>query len=100
MRHLLDVLDESGATVYGPRDVSIHGGAVSFNVADVHPHDTGTVLDRLGIAVQAGHHCCQPLMRRLGVAATARASMYLYTTHEEIDRLGEGIAEVRRVFRV
>ena len=100
VRHLLDVLDESGATVYGPRDVSIHGGAVSFNVADVHPHDTGTVLDRLGIAVRAGHHCCQPLMRRLGVAATARASMYLYTTHEEIDRLGEGIAEVRRVFRV
>ena len=100
VRHMIDVLDESGATVYGPRDLAIHGGAVSFNVADVHPHDTGTVLDRLGIAVRAGHHCCQPLMRRLGVAATARASMYLYTTHEEIDRLGEGIAEVRRVFRV
>jgi cysteine desulfurase/selenocysteine lyase len=98
--HLLDVLDESGATVYGPRDLSLHGGAVSFNVADVHPHDTGTVLDRLGVAIRAGHHCCQPLMRRLGVAATARASVYLYTTHEEIDRLGEGIAEVRRVFRV
>ncbi len=98
--HMLDVLDESGATVYGPRDLSIHGGAVSFNVADVHPHDTGTVLDRLGIAVRAGHHCCQPLMRRLGVAATTRASVYLYTTHAEVDRLGEGIAEVRRVFRV
>jgi cysteine desulfurase/selenocysteine lyase len=100
VRHMLDVLDESGATVYGPRDLSIHGGAVSFNVADVHPHDTGTVLDRLGIAVRAGHHCCQPLMRRLGVAATTRASVYVYTTHEEIDQLGEGIAEVRRVFRV
>jgi cysteine desulfurase/selenocysteine lyase len=98
--HMLDVLDESGATVYGPRDLAIHGGAVSFNVADVHPHDTGTILDRLGIAVRAGHHCCQPLMRHLGVAATARASVYLYTTHEEIDRLGEGLAEVRRVFRV
>ena len=100
VRHMLDVLDESGATVYGPRDLSIHGGTVSFNVADVHPHDTGTILDRLGIAVRAGHHCCQPLMRRLGVAATARASVYLYTSHEEVDRLGEGIAEVRRVFRV
>jgi cysteine desulfurase/selenocysteine lyase len=97
---MIDVLDESGATVYGPRDLAIHGGAVSFNVADVHPHDTGTILDRLGIAVRAGHHCCQPLMRELDVPATARASVYLYNTHEEIDRLGEGIAEVRRVFRV
>jgi cysteine desulfurase/selenocysteine lyase len=100
VRHLLDVLDESGATVYGPRDPAGHGGAVSFNVADVHPHDAGTILDRLGIAVRAGHHCCQPLMRRLGVAATTRASVHLYTTHAEVDRLGEGIAEVRRVFGV
>jgi cysteine desulfurase/selenocysteine lyase len=100
VRHMLDVLDYAGATVYGPRDLAIHGGAVSFNVADVHPHDTGTILDRLGIAVRAGHHCCQPLMRHLDVPATARASVYLYNTHEEIDRLGEGIAEVRRVFRV
>ncbi len=100
VRHLIDVLEESGATVYGPRDMATHGGAVSFNVADVHPHDTGTILDRLGIAVRAGHHCCQPLMRGLGVAATTRASVYLYTTHDEVDRLGEGIAEVRRVFRV
>ena len=100
VRHMLEVLDESGATLYGPRDLAVHGGAVSFNVGDVHPHDTGTILDRLGIAVRAGHHCCQPLMRRLGVAATTRASVYLYTTHEEIDRLGEGVAEVRRVFRV
>ncbi|MGA8015792.1 MAG: cysteine desulfurase [Candidatus Dormiibacterota bacterium] len=98
--HLIDSLEESGATVYGPREMAIHGGAISFNVADVHPHDTGTILDRLGIAVRAGHHCCQPLMRRLGVAATTRASVYLYTTHDEVDRLGEGIAEVRRVFRV
>ncbi len=100
VRHLLDVLDEAGATVYGPRDVAVHGGAVSFNVGDVHPHDTGTVLDRLGIAVRAGHHCCQPLMRHLGVTATTRASVYLYTTHAEIDRLGEAVTEVRRIFRV
>ena len=100
VRHLLDVLDEAGATVYGPRDVAVHGGAVSFNVGDVHPHDAGTVLDRMGIAVRAGHHCCQPLMRHLGVPATTRASVYLYTTHEEIDRLGEAVTEVRRIFRV
>jgi cysteine desulfurase/selenocysteine lyase len=100
VRHLIEVLDESGATVYGPRDIAIHGGAVSFNVADVHPHDVGTILDRGGVAVRAGHHCCQPLMRRLGVPATTRASLYLYNTHAEIDRLGEGLAEVRRVFKV
>jgi cysteine desulfurase/selenocysteine lyase len=98
--HLAGVLEESGATVYGPRSGDDRGGAVSFNIADVHPHDVGTILDREGIAVRAGHHCCQPLMRRLDVAATTRASVYLYTTHAEIDRLGQGIAEVRRVFSV
>ncbi|HWW08615.1 MAG TPA: SufS family cysteine desulfurase, partial [Candidatus Acidoferrales bacterium] len=73
-RHLLDVLDEVGAvTVYGPRDVTAQAGVVSFNVADVHAHDVATILDRHGIAVRAGHHCAQPLMRRLGVPATARA---------------------------
>jgi cysteine desulfurase / selenocysteine lyase len=100
VRHLIEVLDESGATVYGPRDLAIHGGAVSFNVADVHPHDVGTILDRGGVAVRAGHHCCQPLMRRLAVPATTRASVYMYNTHAEIDRLGEVLGEVRRVFRV
>jgi cysteine desulfurase/selenocysteine lyase len=97
--HLLAVLDEvDGVTVYGPRDPASRGGAVSFNVTDVHAHDVGTILDRLGVAVRAGHHCCQPLMRRLGVPSTARASVYLYNTHEEIDALGAGLAEVRRIF--
>lgn len=97
--HLLAVLDEvDGVSVYGPRDPASRGGAVSFNVTDVHAHDVGTILDRLGIAVRAGHHCCQPLMRRLGVPATARASVYLYNTHEEVDALGAGLAEVRRIF--
>jgi cysteine desulfurase/selenocysteine lyase len=99
--HLVDALDEvGGVTVHGPRDLTMRGGAVSFTMGDVHPHDIGTILDREGVAVRAGHHCCQPLMRRLGVHATARASVYLYTTHEEIDALGEGLGEVRRVFRV
>ena len=100
-RHLLDVLDEVGAvTVYGPRDVTAQAGVVSFNVADVHAHDVATILDRHGIAVRAGHHCAQPLMRRLGVPATARASLYLYNTHTEIDALGAALTDVRKIFRV
>ena len=101
VRHLLDVLDEVGeVTVYGTRETAEQGGAVSFNIADVHAHDVGTILDRRGVAVRAGHHCAQPLMARYGVAATARASVYLYNTHSEIDALGEALADVRRVFRV
>jgi cysteine desulfurase/selenocysteine lyase len=100
-RHLLDVLDEIGdITIFGPRDLVARGGVVSFNLADVHAHDVGTILDRRGIAVRAGHHCAQPLMARYDVPSMARASVYLYTTHEEIDALGEGLGEVRRVFRV
>jgi cysteine desulfurase/selenocysteine lyase len=99
--HLLDVLDEVGAvTVYGPHDADAQGGVVSFNLADVHAHDVATILDRHGIAIRAGHHCAQPLMRRLGVAATARASLYLYNTHTEIDTLGAALSDVRRIFRV
>jgi cysteine desulfurase/selenocysteine lyase len=99
--HLLDVLDEVGdITIFGPRDLEARGGVVSFNLADVHAHDVGTILDRMGIAVRAGHHCAQPLMARYDVSSMARASVYLYTTHEEIDTLGEGLGEVRRVFRV
>jgi cysteine desulfurase/selenocysteine lyase len=99
--HLLDVLDEVGdITIFGPRDLDARGGVVSFNLADVHAHDVGTILDRRGIAVRAGHHCAQPLMARYDVPSMARASVYLYTTHEEIDTLGEGLGEVRRVFRV
>ena len=97
--HLLALLEETeGVEVYGPQDLDGRGGAVSFNVAGVHAHDVGTILDRSGVAVRAGHHCCQPLMKRLGVAATARASVYLYNTHDEIDALGSALGEVRRIF--
>jgi cysteine desulfurase/selenocysteine lyase len=97
--HLLSLLEEmDGVSVYGPHDLRDRGGAVSFNVEGVHAHDVGTILDREGVAVRAGHHCCQPLMTRLGVAATARASVYLYNTHEEIDALGVALGEVRRIF--
>jgi cysteine desulfurase / selenocysteine lyase len=73
-------------------------GIISFAFDDVHPHDVAQVLDWEGVAVRAGHHCCQPLMARLGVAATTRASFYLYTIPEEIDRLVEGLHRVRKVF--
>ncbi len=97
--HLLALLEETdGVDVYGPHDLDGRGGAVSFNVAGVHAHDVGTILDREGVAVRAGHHCCQPLMKRLGVAATARASVYLYNTHEEVDALGAALGEVQRIF--
>ena len=65
---------------------------------DVHPHDIGTILDRDGVAIRAGHHCCQPLMARLGVPATARASLALYNTREEIDTLVASLRKVRKVF--
>ena len=74
-------------------------GVVSFLLGDVHPHDIGTVLDREGIAIRTGHHCAQPLMQRLGVAATARASLGLYNTLEEIDALVKGLGRVREIFR-
>jgi cysteine desulfurase/selenocysteine lyase len=86
-----------GLTLYGPAPER-RAGIVSFNVDGVHPHDVSQVLDYEGIAIRAGHHCCQPLMARLGVAATNRASFYLYTVPEEIDRLLEGLHKVRKVF--
>ncbi|MGD0765401.1 MAG: cysteine desulfurase [Dehalococcoidia bacterium] len=85
-------------TLYGPGDVSIRGGAISFNYAGLHPHDLGTALDSYGIAVRAGNHCAQPLMKRLGVVATARASIYIYNRRDEIDALAEGIQEAARFF--
>ncbi|HUY98655.1 MAG TPA: cysteine desulfurase [Verrucomicrobiae bacterium] len=84
-------------TVYGPPDGD-RSGVLSFNLRGVHPHDIGTILDRNGMAVRAGHHCCQPLMRRLKVAATVRASFALYNTREEVDELARGLDEVRRIF--
>jgi cysteine desulfurase/selenocysteine lyase len=84
-------------TVYGPPP-DRRAGIVSFNVEGVHPHDVAQVLDWEGIAVRAGHHCTQPLMTRLGIAATTRASVYLYSVREEIDRLHDGLLKVKKVF--
>jgi cysteine desulfurase / selenocysteine lyase len=86
-----------GVHVFGP-PAERRAGIVSFEVAGVHPHDVAQILDREGVAIRAGHHCCQPLMARLGVAATNRASFYLYTIPEEIDRLVKGLHTVKKTF--
>jgi cysteine desulfurase/selenocysteine lyase len=86
-----------GITLYGP-PADRRAGVVSFNLDDVHPHDVAQILDQYGVAIRAGHHCCQPLMSHLGVPATNRASFYLYTIPEEIDQLVEGLVGVREVF--
>jgi cysteine desulfurase/selenocysteine lyase len=87
--------DVPGLHVFGP-PAERRAGIVSFDVAGVHPHDVAQILDWEGVAIRAGHHCCQPLMARLGVAATNRASFYLYTIPEEIDRLIDGLHKVNK----
>jgi cysteine desulfurase/selenocysteine lyase len=95
--YALDRLEElGGITTYGPVPER-RAGIVSFNVEGIHPHDVAQVLDSEGVAIRAGHHCCQPLMARLGVAATNRASFYLYTVPEEIDRLVDGLHKTRKI---
>ncbi|MEE8369316.1 MAG: aminotransferase class V-fold PLP-dependent enzyme, partial [Dehalococcoidia bacterium] len=95
LRHLRQSED---ATLYGPQDPAERGGVVSFNFPGIHAHDIGTILDRQGIAIRAGHHCTQPLMRRLGISGTARASFYIYSTTEEVDALLEGLETARAMF--
>jgi cysteine desulfurase/selenocysteine lyase len=85
-----------GLTIYGPRED--RAGLVTFNLGDVHAHDVATVLDTEGIAVRAGHHCCQPLMRWLNVSATARASFYLYNTEQDVDRLTDALVKTKEFF--
>ncbi|MFL8936019.1 cysteine desulfurase [Rossellomorea oryzaecorticis] len=87
-----------GITIYGPKDPGQRAGLVTFNIDDVHPHDLATVLDADGIAVRAGHHCAQPLMKWLNVSATARASFYLYNTEEDIDKLVAGLVKTKEFF--
>jgi cysteine desulfurase/selenocysteine lyase len=87
-----------GVRIIGPDTLLDRGGAVSFVVDGIHPHDVAQVLDSLGVAVRAGHHCARPVCDRFGIPATTRASFYLYTALEEIDALVAGLDEVRRVF--
>ena len=87
-----------GLDIYGPKDPEKRAGIVTFNLKEVHPHDVATVLDMSGIAVRAGHHCAQPLMKWLNVTATARASFYLYNNESDIDRLVEGLRSAKEYF--
>ncbi len=87
-----------GLTIYGPA-ASKRGGVISFTLGDIHPHDLASILDQeVGVAIRAGHHCAQPLVERLGLAATARASFYVYTLPEDIDVLVQGLHKALQIF--
>ncbi len=96
--YALERIGETGATIYGPKDPAERGGVVSFTLDDVHPHDIATIIDQEGVAIRAGHHCAQPLMRRYGVAAMARASFYIYNTNEDVDALVDSLGEAKGWF--
>ncbi len=89
-----------GLTIYGPKDPQKASGVISFNFNDVHPHDVATIIDKNGVAIRSGHHCAQVLMEKLNVAATNRASFYIYTTKEEVDVLINSLEDVARVFKL
>ena len=97
--YAVDRLSEvTGLRIYGPESLDERSGVLSFTLGDAHPHDISTILDSEGVAVRAGHHCAQLVMRHFGIAATARASFYLYNTTEDVDRLVEGLDVVRGIF--
>lgn len=92
--------DVKGVKVYGPQNAIDRGGVISFNIADIHPHDLATIMNERGIAIRSGHHCAQVLMERLDVSATSRASFYIYNTKEEVDIFIDALYDARRIFRV
>jgi cysteine desulfurase/selenocysteine lyase len=99
-RLALDLLHELGIRTFGPDDASLRAGIVSFEVPGLHPHDVAQFLDaERGIAIRAGHHCAQPLMRRFGVIATCRASFHLYNTESEVRALADALRAVMEYFR-
>ena len=89
-----------GIKIYGTKDISKRGGVISFNFADIHPHDVAQIVDEDGIAVRSGHHCAQVLMERLDVAATSRASFYIYNNKEDVDALVNSLEKVARIFKL
>ncbi|MFZ5980079.1 MAG: cysteine desulfurase [Candidatus Zixiibacteriota bacterium] len=98
-RYALEKLSQiEGIEIQGPQDASQRGGAISFTDKDLHPHDISTFLDSKGIAIRAGHHCAQPLMRVMGKIATARASLYIYNDESDVDALCDALIEMRRYF--
>jgi cysteine desulfurase/selenocysteine lyase len=86
--------------IFGPSEPASRGGVISFSYDGVHPHDVSQVLDEAGVCVRAGHHCAKPLMRRLGVGATARASLYIYNDEADVDALNEALDEADRLFAI
>ena len=96
--YAIERLLERGARIFGPLEVRNRGAEVSFWFRNVHPHDLAQILDQEGVAVRAGHHCAQPLMRRFGVPATVRASFYLYNTRDEVDALVEALDKAEKIF--
>ena len=87
-----------GMRIFGPKNIEEHDAVISFLMGTIHHLDMGTLLDRLGIAIRTGHHCAEPLMRRLGIEGTCRASFALYNTREDVDELVAGIQRVRQMF--
>lgn len=99
--YAMDKLSQvKGLHIYGTKDISKRGGVISFNFADVHPHDVAQIIDEEGIAIRSGHHCAQVLMERLNIAATSRASFYIYNTKEEVDTLINSLNKVARIFKL
>ena len=92
------LVDVPGIVLYGPDDLDKRGGVISFGLDGVHPHDIGQVLDSFGVAIRAGHHCAQPVMAKLCIPATARASFYIYNTRDEVDVLVDATREAARFF--
>ncbi len=100
-KYALDILSGiDKIEIYGPKNLNHRSGVISFNVGDIHPHDMATILDEMGIAIRSGHHCAQPVMTKLEIPATSRASFYLYNTYDEIDRLKIGIEKAKEVFKI
>ncbi len=97
--YALEKLSEIGVDIYGPIETDVKGGVVSFNVKGVHSHDVAYILNDSAVAVRSGHHCAMPLMKRLQIQSTARASFYIYNMKEEIDKLVEGLEKVKKVFK-
>lgn len=100
-QYALDKLSSvKGIHIYGPKSAQKRGGVISFNFADIHPHDVATIIDEAGIAIRSGHHCAQVLMERLDVAATSRASFYIYNTKEDVDSLVDSLDKAARLFKL
>jgi cysteine desulfurase / selenocysteine lyase len=100
-RYALDRLRDrygDGITIFGPEDLTVRGGVISFSYKGIHPHDLSQVLDQRGVCIRAGHHCAKPLMRRLGVTATARASLYVYNDEADVDTLVDALSTADDLF--